>query len=166
MKKLFCLAMTFTSVGILACSNENSKSESPVETAEIGVPQEPVANKKISINLLESGRVRAVDGFSVSSDNGTLSISGQDVESKQKFAQDLGLDFSILADTGDEVRSAFGVPKAFLGLLPGRVTYVLDKQDVCIEVYDELKDAASHVQVAKESLAANAPTNKFAALFG
>lgn len=41
-----------------------------------------------------------------------VGISGQDVESKQKFAEELGLNFSILADEGDEIRKAFGVPKA------------------------------------------------------
>merc|ERR1719203_878232 len=81
-----------------------------------------------------------------------VGVSGQDVESKQKFAQELGLDFSILADEGDEVRKAFGVPRAAFGLFPGRVTYVLDKNGVCQKVYDELADAASHVEVAKETL--------------
>lgn len=82
-----------------------------------------------------------------------VGISGQDVESKQKFAKDLGLDFSILADEGDAVRKAFKVPKAAFGLLPGRVTYVLDKNGVCTKVYDDLANAASHVAVAKEALA-------------
>jgi thioredoxin-dependent peroxiredoxin len=82
-----------------------------------------------------------------------VGISGQDVESKQKFAQELGLDFSILADKGDAVRKAFKVPKAAFGLLPGRVTYVLDKNGVCTKVYDELANAASHVDVAKKALA-------------
>merc|ERR1712228_189229 len=81
-----------------------------------------------------------------------VGISGQDVESKQAFAADLGLDFSILADEGDEVRKAFGVPKAAFGLFPGRVTYVLDKNGVCTTVYDDLANAASHVEVAKEAL--------------
>ena len=89
-----------------------------------------------------------------------VGISGQDVASKQKFAKDLGLTFSILADEKDKVRGAFGVPKALLGLFPGRVTYILDKQGVCIEVYNELADAASHVEVAKKTLAANAPAKK------
>ena len=40
-----------------------------------------------------------------------VGISGQDVESKQKFASELGLSFSILADTDDQVRKAFGVPR-------------------------------------------------------
>lgn len=81
-----------------------------------------------------------------------VGVSGQDVESKQAFAKDLGLDFSILADDNDEVRSAFGVPKALLGLFPGRVTYVLDKDGICVSVYNNLGDAASHVDAAKDAL--------------
>ena len=81
-----------------------------------------------------------------------VGISGQDVASKQAFAKDLGLDFSILADEGDAVRKAFAVPKAAFGLLPGRVTYVLDKNGVCQKVYDDLVGAAAHVTVAKQVL--------------
>jgi thioredoxin-dependent peroxiredoxin len=83
-----------------------------------------------------------------------VGISGQDVASKQKFAKELNLSFSILADKGDTVRKAFAVPKAAFGLFPGRVTYVLDKNGICTTVYDELANAASHVTVAKTSLAA------------
>jgi thioredoxin-dependent peroxiredoxin len=101
-----------------------------------------------------------------------VGISGQDVASKQKFAQELGLDFSILADQNDAVRKAFMVPKALFGLFPGRVTYVLDKNGVCQKVYDELADAASHVTVAKEALAEMSPvkssgaSNPFGSIFG
>lgn len=41
-----------------------------------------------------------------------VGISGQGAESKQKFAEELGLTFSILADEGDKVRKAFNVPRA------------------------------------------------------
>eukprot|EP00568_Trieres_chinensis_P006783 CAMPEP_0183297898 /NCGR_PEP_ID=MMETSP0160_2-20130417/5051_1 /TAXON_ID=2839 ORGANISM="Odontella Sinensis, Strain Grunow 1884" /NCGR_SAMPLE_ID=MMETSP0160_2 /ASSEMBLY_ACC=CAM_ASM_000250 /LENGTH=194 /DNA_ID=CAMNT_0025459795 /DNA_START=58 /DNA_END=642 /DNA_ORIENTATION=+ len=81
-----------------------------------------------------------------------VGISGQDVESKQKFASELGLEFSILADENDEVRKAFKVPKAAFGLFPGRVTYVLDKSGECVSVYDNLADAASHIDAAKDAL--------------
>ena len=40
------------------------------------------------------------------------------------------------------------------GFLPGRVTYVLDKEGQCVSVYDNLADAASHLDKAKESLEA------------
>ncbi len=95
-----------------------------------------------------------------------VGISGQDVASKQKFAEELGLSFSILADEGDKVRKAFAVPRAAFGLFPGRVTYVLDKNGVCQLVYDELADAASHVDAAANKLAELKPASKsFASLF-
>lgn len=89
-----------------------------------------------------------------------VGISGQGAESKQKFAEELGLSFSILADEGDEVRKSFGVPKAAFGFLPGRVTYVLDKEGVCQSVYDNLADAASHIEAAKDALDEMQPAKK------
>mmetsp|Transcript_25242 Transcript_25242/g.39775 ORF Transcript_25242/g.39775 Transcript_25242/m.39775 type:complete len:198 (+) Transcript_25242:43-636(+) len=89
-----------------------------------------------------------------------VGISGQGAESKQKFAEELGLDFSILADEGDAVRKEFKVPKAAFGFLPGRVTYVLDKDGVCTSVYDNLGDAASHIDAAKDALAEMQPAKK------
>lgn len=41
-----------------------------------------------------------------------IGISAQGAESKQKFASELGLTFSILADEGDAVRKSFDVPRA------------------------------------------------------
>lgn len=89
-----------------------------------------------------------------------VGISGQGAESKQKFASELGLDFSILADEGDAVRKAFSVPKAAFGFLPGRVTYVLDKEGVCTSVYDNLTNAASHIEAAKDALEEMKPVAK------
>lgn len=94
-----------------------------------------------------------------------VGISGQGAESKQKFAAELGLDFSILADEGDAVRKAFSVPKAAFGFLPGRVTYVLDKDGVCTSVYDNLTDAASHIQAAKTALGEMTPAKKAGGAF-
>ena len=68
-----------------------------------------------------------------------VGISGQGAESTQKFAQELGLDFSILADERDIVRKEFGA-STDIRLLPGRVTYVLDKDGACTSVYDDLAD--------------------------
>lgn len=89
-----------------------------------------------------------------------VGISKQDVESKQAFAEDLGLDFSILADEGDAVRKAFNVPKALFGAFPGRVTYVLDADRTCIAVYNNIGDAASHVEEAKKALDTIEPAAK------
>lgn len=54
----------------------------------------------------------------------------------------------MLADKGDSVRNLFKVPKAAFGLLPGRVTYVVNKDGICTEEYANLLDAESHVSCA------------------
>ena len=100
-----------------------------------------------------------------------VGISGQGVESKQAFASEMGLTFSILADEGDKVRADFGVPKAAFGLFPGRVTYVLDKKGDCVLSYQNLGDAESHIEKAVEALeelkaAAPASKNPLASIFG
>ena len=81
-----------------------------------------------------------------------IGISEQDVESKSKFASELGLSFSILADKGDVTRKAFDVPRAAFGVLPGRVTYVLDAKGVCQAVYQDLANAVGHVDFAETTL--------------
>merc|ERR1719424_420319 len=99
-----------------------------------------------------------------------VGISGQGVESKQEFASELGLTFSILADEGDAVRAEFGVPKAGFGLFPGRVTYVLDKSGSCVLNYQNLGDAESHIDKAVEALeelkASSGSGNPLASIFG
>ena len=81
-----------------------------------------------------------------------VGISSQDVKSKNAFSCDLDLKYPILADVKEEARKAFQVPKALLGLFPGRVTYILDAKGVCVQVFDNLADAASHVDKAVEAL--------------
>ena len=60
------------------------------------------------------------------------------------------LPFPLLVDSGNALRRAFGVP-AVLGLLPGRVTYVIDGQGVIRHVFNNLLDGPAH---RREALAA------------
>jgi peroxiredoxin Q/BCP len=53
-------------------------------------------------------------------------------------------------DQGNNVRKALGVP-GVLGLIPGRVTYVVDGSGVVRFVFNNLLDGAAH---AREALAA------------
>ena len=64
-------------------------------------------------------------------DNGAevIGISSDSPDSHQKFAQKHNLPFTLVSDTNSSVRKAYGVPST-LGLLPGRVTYVIDKEGV------------------------------------
>ena len=78
-------------------------------------------------------------------------VSGDDAASHQRFASRHGLTFPLLVDTGNSLRRAFGVP-AVLGLLPGRVTYVIDGQGTVRHVFNNLLDGPAHRREALEAL--------------
>jgi peroxiredoxin Q/BCP len=77
-----------------------------------------------------------------------IGISGQSVESHKKFAEKYRLTFTLLSDEGDKVRKMFGVPVNFLGLLPGRVTYIADKSGKVVYIFNSQTQAEKHVEEA------------------
>ncbi|WP_440134450.1 peroxiredoxin [Chitinophaga sancti] len=79
-----------------------------------------------------------------------IGISADGVASHKKFAEHHHLPFTLLADTSNTVRKLFGVPKTFV--IPGRVTYVVDKQGVIVHTFNSMKDSEKHVQEALAAL--------------
>ena len=80
-----------------------------------------------------------------------IGISSDSTESHAKFATKHKLPFTLLADRSGAVRKAYGVP-ATLGLLPGRVTYVIDREGTIRHVFNSQFRAAQHVEEAKRAL--------------
>lgn len=80
-----------------------------------------------------------------------LGISGQSVQSHIAFASHYGLPFILLADVDNKVRELYGVPST-MGFLPGRVTYIIDKQGVVRHVFVSQTQAQRHVEEAKKTL--------------
>ncbi|MGB5135099.1 MAG: peroxiredoxin [Prochlorococcaceae cyanobacterium] len=78
-------------------------------------------------------------------------VSGDDAASHQRFAARHNLPFPLLVDRGNALRKAFGVP-GVLGLLPGRVTYVIDGEGVIRHVFNNLLDGPAHRREAIEAL--------------
>jgi peroxiredoxin Q/BCP len=76
-----------------------------------------------------------------------IGISSDSEASHKKFAEKYKLPFSLLADKGGNVRSAFGVPAAF-GLVPGRVTFVIDKQGIVRHAFNSQIHPTKHVEEA------------------
>jgi peroxiredoxin Q/BCP len=81
-----------------------------------------------------------------------IGISGQSVDSHKKFADKYRLSFTLLSDEGDKVRKLFGVPVNFLGMVPGRVTYVIDKSGTVVYVFSSQTQAKRHVDEALKIL--------------
>ena len=93
------------------------------------------------------------DQFTAFSDVGAevLGISSDSEASHKAFAEKHRLPFKLLADRGGKVRSAFGVPATF-GLLPGRVTYIIDKEGVIRHAFNSQLNATQHVDESLQVL--------------
>ncbi len=77
-----------------------------------------------------------------------IGISGQSVQSHLDFANKYRLNYTLLSDEGNEVRKLFGVPTNLLGLLPGRVTYVVNKEGKVVFVFNSQIQAQKHIEEA------------------
>ena len=79
-----------------------------------------------------------------------IGISSQSVISHKKFADKYKLDFTLLSDENSAIRKMFG---AFsLGIIPGRVTYVVNKKGIVIYIFDSQIEATKHVDEALRTL--------------
>lgn len=90
------------------------------------------------------------DQFEVFKDAGAtiIGISAQSSESHKKFAEKHHLTFTLLSDKGNKVRTLFGVPTSFFGLLPGRVTYITDSRGKVVYIFNSQVQAEKHVDEA------------------
>ena len=66
----------------------------------------------------------------------------------QEFATKYRLNYTLLADEGNVVRKLFGVPTNLLGLLPGRVTYVVNKEGKVVFLFNSQIQAEKHIEEA------------------
>lgn len=80
-----------------------------------------------------------------------LGVSGDSVNAHQKFAASHQLPFPLLSDGGDKLRKLYGVP-ATLGILPGRVTYIIDKQGIVRQIFNSQLNFKGHIEEALKVL--------------
>lgn len=81
-----------------------------------------------------------------------VGVSGDSASSHQAFAEQHRLPYLLATDADGALRRAFGVPKT-LGLLPGRVTYVIDRQGIVRHVFSAQLAADRHVREALDAIA-------------
>ena len=77
-----------------------------------------------------------------------IGVSGDSDDSHRDFAAKQRLPFLLVSDKNGSIRKAFGVSNT-LGLVPKRVTFVIDKQGVIRHVFSALFTADKHVQEAR-----------------
>ncbi|XP_016485371.1 peroxiredoxin Q, chloroplastic-like [Nicotiana tabacum] len=74
-----------------------------------------------------------------------VGISGDDPASHKAFAKKYRLPFTLLCDEGNKVRKEWGIPGDLFGTLPGRQTYVLDKNGVVQLIYNNQFQPEKHI---------------------
>jgi peroxiredoxin Q/BCP len=76
-----------------------------------------------------------------------IGVSSDSVDKHAAFASHHELPFTLLSDVGGKVRKSYGVPST-LGLLPGRVTYVIDRDGTVKYVLNSQMNIGRHVEDA------------------
>jgi len=76
-----------------------------------------------------------------------IGISSDSEARHQSFSEKHGLPFLLVSDQDGSIRRAFGVPKT-MGVFPGRVTYVIDREGIVRHVFSSQFTADRHVQEA------------------
>jgi thioredoxin-dependent peroxiredoxin len=94
------------------------------------------------------------DAYEAFTDAGAVvvGVSSDDAATQARFAEQHRLPFTLLADVGGRARAAWGVPRT-LGLLPGRVTYVIDRDGIVRHVFSSQLQATRHVREALDVVA-------------
>jgi len=76
-----------------------------------------------------------------------IGISSDSAARHQSFARKHGLPFLLVSDKDGNARRAFGVAKT-MGIFPGRVTYVIDREGIVRHVFNSQFAADRHVEEA------------------
>ena len=98
-------------------------------------------------------RVPLADSYQDFLDAGAevIGVSGDDSSSHERFATKYNLPFVLLSDRGGQVRAKYGVP-ATLGLLPGRVTFVIDRDGIVRHTFNSQFQPKQHIAEAITAL--------------
>ena len=72
-----------------------------------------------------------------------IGVSGDSVESHKKFLDEYLFPFTLLSDKGDVVRKLYGATKGF-GFLPGRYTFIMDKDGVIRHIFTSETNMKKH----------------------
>lgn len=90
------------------------------------------------------------DSFAELTDAGAVvyGVSSDSPDSHVRFKEKYRLPFSLLSDTGGELRKLLGVPSDLFGLLPGRVTYIFNPEGRLVDIFKSQISPEKHVDEA------------------
>jgi peroxiredoxin Q/BCP len=93
------------------------------------------------------------DSYELFTDLGAevIGVSADTVESHKAFAAHYSLPFTLLSDMDSRVRNLYGATSP-LGIIPGRVTFVIDKKGIVRHVFSSQLQPEKHVEEARQML--------------
>jgi peroxiredoxin Q/BCP len=93
------------------------------------------------------------DSYEVFKERGAevVGVSSDSVGSHRDFASRNNIQFILLSDEGGKVRNLYGASSTF-GLLPGRVTYVIDRRGIVRQIFSSQLNPKKHTGEALETL--------------
>ena len=81
-----------------------------------------------------------------------IGVSSDSEEKHQEFSASYQLPFVLLSDVKGEVRKLYRVAKT-MGLMPGRVTYIIDKKGIIRHIFSSQFNPKKHIDEALEIIA-------------
>ena len=93
------------------------------------------------------------DSYELFTDLGAevIGVSADTVESHKAFADHHNLPFTLLSDLHNAVRKLYGATSS-LGLIPGRVTFIIDRKGVVRHTFSSQLQPEKHIEEAREVL--------------
>ncbi|XP_024400459.1 peroxiredoxin Q, chloroplastic [Physcomitrium patens] len=74
-----------------------------------------------------------------------VGVSADSPELHKQFKARYRLPFTLLSDEGNKLRKDWAVPGDVFGTVPGRITYVIDKNGKVVLIYNNAFDAQKHI---------------------
>ena len=81
-----------------------------------------------------------------------IGVSSDTEKRDLSFSEKYELNYHLIADTKQKLRKSFDVPKNILGLIPRRVTFIINEKRTCIGIYNSMSNAEGHISYALSCL--------------
>ena len=77
-----------------------------------------------------------------------IGISSDSPKSHLSFKKNHQLPFTLLSDKSGKIRKKLAIPTNLLGILPGRITFVINNKGTVIQIIDSAVNMKKHIEEA------------------
>ena len=88
-----------------------------------------------------------------------IGVSRDSLESHLKFKKTLNLPFDLLADAGGKVCAEYKTQLPFVPTFTKRTTYLLDKNQIILAVYENIFSSKRHIKMMVEQVTSREKVN-------